>query len=562
MTQQPYTRPEPVNPPHEDEGIAPPPRLLWFAIILFVYLVISVITAFIVYQTQQRFIALLPVGVVLVVILMAICLISAVAFRKALPRHFPLLLAVIFGFITLAGSIGSVFVFTNFLRPEYQQVVVEEAPFMRAFLPPTPSGGVLPTALPGSGGDISPDDLLGGLPLLGETATPEVTAEATEEPQPTIELTEAAAVIEVEASATLQPTSTLPPTATPTVDPPTATSAPTEAAALAEQPVNAISVSVPDRPATELLGGFTYVKQTWNNCGPANITMALSYYGWQDDQTVAASFLKPDREDKNVTPGEMVSFVNERSGVRAITRIGGDINMIKSFIAAKFPVIIEAGGTVFEGYDWIGHYQTIVGYDDLQGLFYVYDSYLGAGEGAGIQQSYAAVDENWKHFNRTFIVVYEQERELEVRRILGNLADPVQAAEHALSVAQEEARENRQDVFAWFNIGTAYTRLERYEEAAAAYDQALRIGKLPWRIMWYQFGPFEAYYNVGRYDDVMALVNANLTNGAQYVEETYYWQGQVFEAQGDTAAALTAYNRALQHNPRYAAAQAARDALA
>ncbi len=562
MTQQPYTRPEPAQQPY-DEGIAPPPRMLWFAIILFTYLVISGIAAFIVYQTQQRLIALLPLGIVLVLILMAILVFSAIVFRKSLPRHFAIWLAVGLGIIIVLGGVGSVFVFTNYLRPEYQQVVVEEAPFLRALLPPTPQGGILPTALPGSNGDISPDDLLGGLPLLGETPTADSASEATEEIEPTAEVTEAAAIIEVEATATQAATNTPLPTITPSSLPPTATIAATEVASNVQEPDNALAVSIPSRPATELLGGFTYAKQTWNNCGPANITMALSYYGWRDDQTVAAAYLKPDREDKNVTPGEMVSFVNERSGVRAITRIGGDLNMIKSFIAAKFPVIIEAGGTVFEGYDWLGHYQTIVGYDDLQGLFYIYDSYLGAGEtGAGLQESYATVNENWKHFNRTFIVVYEQERELEVRRILGDLADPMQAAEKALEVAQEEARTNRQDVFAWFNIGTAYTRLERYEEAAAAYDQALRIGKLPWRIMWYQFGPFEAYFNVGRYDDVLALVNANLTNGAQYVEETYYWQGRVFEAQGDTAAALSAYNRALQHNPRYTAAQTARDGLA
>jgi hypothetical protein len=78
---------------------------------------------------------------------------------------------------------------------------------------------------------------------------------------------------------------------------------------------------------------------------------------------------------------------------------------------------------------------------------------------------------------------------------------------------------------------------------------------------WYQFGPFEAYYNVGRYDDVVALVNVNLTNGAEYVEETYFWQGRVLEAQGDVAGARTAFNRALQHNYRYEAARSALEAL-
>ncbi len=80
-------------------------------------------------------------------------------------------------------------------------------------------------------------------------------------------------------------------------------------------------------------------------------------------------------------------------------------------------------------------------------------------------------------------------------------------------------------------------------------------------MIWYQFGPFEAYFNTGRYDEVMALVNINLTNGAQYVEETYYWQGRVLEAEGNIAGARSAFQQALSHNSRYADARDALSAL-
>jgi tetratricopeptide (TPR) repeat protein len=127
-------------------------------------------------------------------------------------------------------------------------------------------------------------------------------------------------------------------------------------------------------------------------------------------------------------------------------------------------------------------------------------------------------------------------------------------------MAQDEARAQPQNAFAWFNIGTSMVKLERYEEAAVAYDRARQLG-LPFRMLWYQFGMFEAYYHTGRYDDVMALVNTNLTNGAQYVEETYYWQGRAYAAQGQTQEAAAAYQRALLRNPRYSAAREALDAL-
>ena len=556
MSEQPYMRPDPVK---EDlSGVAPPPRLLWLVIGLFVFFALVGIVAFFVYQTQQRLLALIPVIVIAMALLVVASVIGAVIFRKSLPRHFAIWLTAVLIIFSVLGVVAGIFAFSNLLLPEYQSAVVEEAPFLRVFLPPTPMGGVLPTALPGNS-DISPEDLLGA-PLLSATETPEATEEAAALPEPTA--TEEVIAAEASATPTIAPTDTPVPTATPTIEatsiPAAATDAPTQVAQMAE---NAVSVSVPTRPSTELLTGFAYIRQDWNNCGPANITMALSYYGWRENQAYAASFLRPDREDKNVSPGELVNFVNQQTGVRAITRIGGDLNLLKDLLAARFPVIVETGGTNFEGYDWLGHYQTLVGYDDLEGVFYVFDSWLGNGEGAGRKESYNYLDENWKHFNRAFIVVYEQERETQVAQILGDLADTTKAAEHALVVAQEEARANQRDVYAWFNIGTAYTRLERYEEAAAAFDQASRIGTLPWRMSWYQFGQFEAYFNTGRYDDVMALVNVNLTNGAQYVEETHYWHGRVLEAQGDRSAAINAYNRALQHNSRYTAAREALDAL-
>lgn len=76
--------------------------------------------------------------------------------------------------------------------------------------------------------------------------------------------------------------------------------------------------------------------------------------------------------------------------------------------------------------------------------------------------------------------------------------------ENALATAQAEAAADPKDAFAWFNVGTNLTALGRHDEAAAAYDQA-RLAGLPWRMLWYQFGPYRAYYETGRYEDVRAL---------------------------------------------------------
>ena len=98
-----------------------------------------------------------------------------------------------------------------------------------------------------------------------------------------------------------------------------------------------------------------------------------------------------------------------------------------------------------------------------------------------------------------------------------------------------------------------------YRRAANAYAQSMRHN-LPWRMLWYQFGPFEAFYETGQYDQVMSLVQINL-NQADEVEETFYWRGRVHAAQGRTAQARADFNRVLRFNPNFDAARSALNQL-
>lgn len=80
-----------------------------------------------------------------------------------------------------------------------------------------------------------------------------------------------------------------------------------------------------------------------------------------------------------------------------------------------------------------------------------------------------------------------------------------------LSQARTTVEHDPGDAFAWFNLGTDLVALAEFEEAAAAYDRAREIG-LPWRMLWYQFGPFQGYYEVGRVKDLVALADTTLLN--------------------------------------------------
>ncbi|MEZ4667487.1 MAG: tetratricopeptide repeat protein [Anaerolineae bacterium] len=521
------------------DGVTPPPRiLLWGAVGLFLLLIVGATVGFIILKARPSMSELLGVAVIAAPIFTVGSVVVAAALRNYLPRHSVTIIVIGWVLLWLVVSGAFIAMFRNTLPPGQRETVKHYLPFMTIFDPPLPpSDSSLPTPAPNETSNISADDLLNA--PLGITSPQS-------EPPP--------AVVQPAATATPEVLPTSPPTAEPTAAF-TATPAPTQVAVVPVSNSEQIN-----RPLFAQLGGITPVKQGWNNCGPANITMALSYYGWTQTQDYALKFLKPDREDKNVNPWELVAFVNEQSQVRSLYRVGGDMELIKRLLANKLPVLIETG-YMYEGSDWLGHYQTVVGFDDSQRIFYVYDSYLGTGEnGNGMPKSYDDFDSFWENFNRTFIVLYRPEEEILVRDILGERADETRSYELAAETARTEARANPRNAFAWFNLGSSLTKLGQYEQAAAAFDKARQVGT-HWRMTLYQFGPFEAYFNVGRYDDVLSLVEANLNNGGQYIEESYYWQGKVLAAKGDNAKATAAFKQALVHNPRYADAQNALSAL-
>lgn len=340
----------------------------------------------------------------------------------------------------------------------------------------------------------------------------------------------------------------------------TGQTAPTPAAqeSVLEPTVEAVAVDV---PAYALLQNVRYEAQGWNNCGPATLTSALSYFGYADNQIRAANWLKPNGEDKNVSPWQMVEYVNSQISevdVFALKRYGGTLDMLRLLVSQGYPVIIEAG------YDpepdrlgWMGHYLFVKGYDDSSGLVITNDSYLGE----GMNYSYDHIQEFWQHFNYAYIVLYESGQEPALLQLLGSDADERQNYVNALELARAEAVTDNTDKYAWFNMGSSFVGLEMFNEATIAYDQAFALN-LPWRMLWYQFGPLEAYSEMERYQDVLRLVQQNMNDGGgHYVEESFYYGGVAREGLGETARALDNYRGALAFNPNFTPARAAVERL-
>lgn len=101
-------------------------------------------------------------------------------------------------------------------------------------------------------------------------------------------------------------------------------------------------------------------------------------------------------------------------------------------------------------------------------------------------------------------------------------------------------------------------RLQDYTGAAQAYDEAFLLypslpeNGRPWRMMWYQTGPYWAYYYTGRYQDVIDLATNTLEAMSQpFLEESYYWRALARLALGDSKGAIKDLRSSLEYHPGF-----------
>jgi tetratricopeptide (TPR) repeat protein len=341
------------------------------------------------------------------------------------------------------------------------------------------------------------------------------------------------------------------PFATFTAAPPTPTAIGTVAPTPTEVPL----------PAQVALPSPKYELQGINNCGPATLAMTLRMYGWQGDQNDIAKIIKPLPQDRNVNPDELQYFVrNEAGWLRAEVRVAGNIKLLKSLLAANYPVIIEEASTLLpqdaNGPNddlWDAHYLLINGYDDAMGTFTAQDPLRGPDK----KILYDKLMSDWKPFNYLYMVIYLPQDEAQVQSILGENWNADQNRQKALDIAQQATGSNPNDAFAWFNLGSNLVYFDRYTEAAAAFDRAFTIG-LPQRMTRYQFWPFSAYFNADRIDYLLQITEDTYKpiNG-NYSEEALLWHGYGLLRKGDTAGALSDWNKALKVHPDYCDAERA-----
>jgi tetratricopeptide (TPR) repeat protein len=370
------------------------------------------------------------------------------------------------------------------------------------------------------------------------------------------------ALLENQVNAIVNATLTaLAPTSTPTVVTPTPTqSGPTQT----PPPTPTPTLTPTPLPAMVSLPGVKYEDQhnRYNYCGPANMSMALTFWGWTGNRDTVGEYVKTNQDDKNVMPYELQNFVQDQTDYYALIRYGGDISLIKKLVAAGFPVVTEKGYYTYDmtgHYGWLGHYQFVTGYDDAKQVLIVQDTYIDKGQNH--EFTYDDFTKGWRSFDYLFMLVYPLDKQPQLFALLGAYADTGWSSRHALEVAAGEASTltGVDQYFAAFNVGTSHVNLKEYVDAAYAYDYAFQLYAAlpdddlrPYRMLWYQTGPYFAYFYSGRYQDTIDLANATFqTVSKPVLEETWYWRGMAKLALGDTQGAIDDFREAVRLHPNF-----------
>ncbi|WP_268243803.1 C39 family peptidase [Deinococcus knuensis] len=320
-------------------------------------------------------------------------------------------------------------------------------------------------------------------------------------------------------------------------------------------------------PARASVSGIRHEYQRLNNCGPVTIGMALSRWGSALNQYDIAPKLKPSKGDVNVSPEELAAFARAQ-GMDVHLARGGDRALLRALLASGIPVIVETWFVTPDS-GGMGHYRLLTGYDDRAGQFSALDSYLGP-----LRMDYAKFDELWRSFGRTFLIVTPPSKRATLAGVLGWRADRAQEKAETLRVAGREA-ERRNDAVGFLTLGQAQLDAGDARAAARTFDRAFAAapdrtldptrpawvqGGLPWRALWYSFGPLEAYTRTGQYARVLTLTGAVLRSVPTH-EEAHYWRARALTGLGRTAEAQAAYREALRLRPGYAEARQGLTAL-
>lgn len=297
-------------------------------------------------------------------------------------------------------------------------------------------------------------------------------------------------------------------------------------------------------PNAKILHNDYFISQSFNNCGPAALSMALSYFDIHKSQEELGQELRPyqnhqgDNDDKSVSLDELQIKAQEYNLI-SYHRPNGTIETLKKFIAQDIPVITLTWMNLNED---IGHYRIIKGYDDLTKTLIYDDSYLGK----NLKISYTDFTDIWSKYNYEYLVIAPKNKTKIVETIISEDLNQTTAWQKAVNNNLKRLETNPDDIHTRFSLSVAYYHLKEFEKSIQEFEKI--EASLPSHTLWYKIEPIKSYYELGNYDKVFTLTDNILNNGNRAFSELYILRGEIYLKQKEKNLSLQEFENAVKYN--------------
>lgn len=309
-------------------------------------------------------------------------------------------------------------------------------------------------------------------------------------------------------------------------------------------PDHSTPIQLQPLPNRKVLHTDYHVYQTFNNCGPAALSMALRYYDITISQETLGNQLRPyqhpegDNDDKSVTLAELADKAKEYNLV-PFHRPNGTIEMMQHFISHGIPVITR---TWLKADEDIGHYRVVTGYDKTEQYIIQEDSM----QGKDLQYSYSKFNTIWEKFNYEYLVMVPNEKVNIAKAILGKNTNNQKAWETAAERARSRLTESPDNITARFNLVVALHNTGKHKQAVTEFEKIQQ--NLPPRALWYQTEPIKSYVLLKQYDTALSIIESILKNDNRAFSELYMIRGNIYLNEGKTDLARKEYKKAHRYN--------------
>ena len=156
-------------------------------------------------------------------------------------------------------------------------------------------------------------------------------------------------------------------------------------------------------------------------------------------------------------------------------------------------------------------------------------------------------------------MIIPKDKTLIVEKIIGLDLNESKAWERAVKSARELTEKYPENIYYRFNLSVALYNTRAFQESIDEFEKI--ENQLPFRSLWYQIEPIQAYFALGDYERALYLTDKILNNYNKAFSELYLIRGEIFKIRGNKDKAKEEFEKAVFYNTSLSSAKEALESL-